>query len=365
VSEAVKKPIQKPESYKPGEKPEIVNLSEQKSSKVVTNGKLTYIDNVPTLGWNIPWRNCTFSGSASLLLNAMGTKTTYEQVMGLSGSCYRASMAYGWDFGSNIVDITYYWLKLNCDNVNRFYGMKFAGIDTDNTTEEEREKLARESIDAGVPVLVMGGRGAPEWGVMLGYEQTDNRYKYFGRSYFDGNLPKNESFTENRYALMGNFPKVDHFMLFNNPSEPISALDALKRSLEICQIMFQPHDKFGYGAYEKIISSLEKNEYTTKWNSEGDIDTIFINFADARKAANIYLLESADLLKGQNKNNLLKVASLYKDMFDILHAIINEKGITTSEQTRNKIIEGFRRTVELERQAQEIIKSILCNWQEF
>jgi len=61
------------------------------------NGR--YIDGAAALGWDIPWRNCTYSGCAALLLNTMGIDVTYEQIMGLTGSCFRASMAYGWDPG--------------------------------------------------------------------------------------------------------------------------------------------------------------------------------------------------------------------------------------------------------------------------
>ena len=381
MSETVKKPVQRPDSYKPGEKPGIVNLAEQKSSKVIFKNNGAYIDSVPPIGWG-EWRECTYSGCMTLLLNALGAKATYEQVMGLTGSCYRASMAYGWDPGSNIVNITYAHLGINSDkNANRHYGINDKPIDMDKTTDEEREVMARESIDAGVPVLVLGSRGPAEWGVLLGYEKSPDGFKYFGRSYFDDEYydyvaAANEIFTDNKYVLACNFPKKERQMfwgkLFNDSCEPSPALDALRVSLETCLEMFKPHERFGYGAYDKMIQGFENNKFKRDWGSDdnsrdGDVGSIIRNLTDARRAAHIYLTESAEILTGDNKAKLSKAASLYKGMFDTLQGVMpyeddfDQNAMT--EETRRNFAEALRKCKDLEYKAHDIIKEILVNWE--
>lgn len=96
--------------------------------------------------------------------------------------------------------------------------------------------------------------------------------------------------------------------------------------------------------------------------------SIFVAFTDARRAAHIYLTENANLLSGTNKNDLLTVASLYKNMFDIFQGIMSdhtfgEKITVESVETRNNISGKLRRCKELEFQVQEIVKKILDNWE--
>lgn len=357
MSEIAKIPSQKPESYKPSEKPEIVNLAEQKTSKVITTENGKYIDNVPQIKWG-EWHECTYSGCMMLLLNALGARTTYEQVMGLTGSCYRASMAYGWDPGSSIVNITYFHLGINADqNANRLYGFDSFSID-DGVTRDEQ---VRNSIDSGIPVLILGGRCAPEWSIVLGYELTDGGTKYFGRSYFDNNAPDDEIYTENRYVLTNGYPG-DWHKLFNKTCEPTPALDALKLSLETCLKMFTPHDNFGYGAYDMMIKGFENNEF-------GHVCNIVGNLIDARRAAYVYLNVNARLLTGTNKSNLLAVSSLYNDIFNMLQDVLPYEKLhhgfdesTISAEIRKELIEALRKSAILERQLRDIVTDILTNW---
>ena len=367
MSEPIKKPERKPESYRPSEKPEIIGLFENRTTKVVTEGNLTYIDGVPAIGWDIPWRDCTFSGCMTLLLNALGTNVTYERVMGLTGSCYRANMANGWDPASSIVDLTYYHMKVGVgtgNNINRVYGMDSYTVDD----HAERDEAARKSIDEGFPVLSLGSRGAPEWGILLGYEKTEEGVKYFGRSYFDGDTPENEMFTENRYALASLF--ADYHQFYDKFCEPTPALDALKNSLETCLKIYAPHERIGYGAYDMMIKGFAENEYKSTWDTEGSVCNIMCNLIDARRAAHIYLDESAGMLAGENKLRLLAVSSMYKDMFDTLQGVIPYDTLrhdfdqnALSEETRGNMILALQKCKALEYQAHEAVAEILEHWE--
>ena len=275
-------------------------------------------------------------------------------------------MALGWDYGSNIVDITYHSLAMNMRNTTE---SRAYGLDCYNPTDANtRDIQVRNSIDSGVPVLVLGGRGVPEWSIVLGYEIEDGIVKFFGRSYCDEGAADDELYTENRYALTKNYPGEGLIKLFDKSCDPLLPLEALRISLETCLEMFKPHEKFGYDAYNRMIQSFEENKFVTDWNSEGIIYTILINLTDARRAAYIYLNENAELLAGENKKKLLTTSSLYRDMFNTLMELKDEDDfdrgiITASEQTRNKYAAKLRSCLERERQAHGIIREILDNWQ--
>lgn len=344
-------------------------MDEQILKKVIVTANGAYIDAVSSIEDDIPWRNCTYSNCTMSVLKTIGVKTTYEKVIGLTGSCYRTSMIYGWDPGSTIVDIIYAHLGIHSgDNANHFYGINSYSIDN----KDDCEKQVIESIKAGIPVLILGGRLLPEWSILLGYEVKVDGVKYFGRTFFDSMASEDEIFTDNRYVLLDRFPgNAEWNIFFNKSCEPTHELDALKISLESCLKMFTPHDKFGYGAYDKMIEGFEKNEYDSDFRGEGNgvIDNIICNLIDARRAAYIYLGESAELLTDKDKSKLLTVSSLYKDMFDALQKVVPYEKLshdfdqsTMTEEIRRKFIVVLQRCKELEYKVHEIIKNILENW---
>lgn len=333
-----------------------------KKKQIVRSDTGAYIDGVPPIRLGECYE-CSYSGCLMLMLNAVGVNATYEQLTGVSGSCYRASMCYGWDFGSNIVNTSYCSLGITAENnAPLAFGMECY----DPTDESTRDAQVCDSIDSGIPVLVLDGRGEPEWSIILGYERSDNGVKFFGRSYFDADAPADECFTDNQYTLMDHYPGCGPKLY--RSCEPTSPLDALKCSLETCLAMFQPHEKFGYGAYNKMIESFENNHFKSDWNSEGNIDAILITLTDARRAAYMYLNENAELLNGENKKRMLLTASLYQEMFRTLESIIhdedfNHSAIQQCEQTRKRFADRLRKCVELEQKAHDFVQELLSNWQ--
>ena len=128
---------------------------------------------------------------------------------------------------------------------------------------------------------------------------------------------------------------------------------------ETCLNMFVPHEKFGYGAYDILIDGFENNQY-------GHIRNIIGNIIDARRAAYIYLEESAGLLSGDDKSELLTASSLYKDMFDILQNVTPYDSLdlyeSMSDPKRAELAEALRKCKALEYKAHDIIRKILENW---
>ena len=391
MSEPIKKPGRAPESYNPKVMPEIVRLAGEIKTRKPCEAKTanggSYIDGVPGLRWG-QFSDCTYSGCLALWLHAMGVDATYEQAAGLTGSCYRLSMAYGWDPGSIIVNISYHSLRFKnnaCgadDNANRAFGYEFHN----EKNAAKRDEQVQASIDAGVPVLALGSRAVPEWCVITGYEKAGDGVKYFGRSYFDGDAPESELFTDNRYTLAdkypGDYPEV-FVRLCGEPCEPLPPIDALKCSLETCLKLFgKPKNwrsrkaarRIGYGAYRFMIDSLRKNEFFNTFDKSREcvVDDLWMHFSnllDARRAAYIYLEESAALLSGENRAKLLSAAAMYREMFDVLSAVLPYDKLCNHEFTpgfsaalRTEIIAVLEKMLSLEKRVRVIVRDVLKHW---
>lgn len=340
---------------------------------------------VPRLAWG-KFKDSSYCGCVTELLNATGISIAYEEVMGLSGVCYQAIMRDDWDPSSQMPQN-----GLVCEkNVGDAVGISVYSLNEN----QEIWKQAKESIDNGIPVLLVAGRWAPEWTIACGYEEENGECKFFGRTYFDSqkyfeekilenqstNVPENEIYTDNQYFYFNAFPgwypeSLTRF--YDKKCEPISKKQALKISLETCIKMFGQTSndiyKFGYDAYDVLIQGfeLDENEYKAKCKC----DQFHIgSMQDARRAAYIYLSSSANLLEGENKARLEKAAEIYKKMFDNLtKAILYEKttrvfnvNITYAnpvwdEKERRDLVKALKENKELEKQVRVIISEIVSN----
>ncbi len=329
--------------------------------EIIQTKNSVYIDNISPLAWNTSME-CTYCGCVTRLLNALGCDAAYEQIMGLTASCFRTSLFYGWDAGSNILDLISYHLGTSItENMLHYYGWE--SYHPENADTRDREVMA--SLDKGIPVMVLGGRRAPEWSILLGYEKTADGVKFFGRSYFDKDAPSDECFTPNGYTWANNYPGEGEPLLFRKGSERVSFEDALKKSLETCLAMFHPHEKFGYGAYTCMIDSFHNNSFLTRWGSEGEIQTIIVTLTDARRAAATFLKDSAELLTGINADKLRKVSSMYAEIHQILLSIVqhesfNSKMIQNSKDLRECFTEKLECCLVLERDAHKLIADIVA-----
>lgn len=108
MSEPIKKIKQKPESYSPKTKPEILRMAENakkpethKAYAVIASNGGSYIDGIPMLKWG-EWKDNSYCGCVTALLNAAGIQVSYEDVMGLSGVCWQAIMRDDWDPSSQM-----------------------------------------------------------------------------------------------------------------------------------------------------------------------------------------------------------------------------------------------------------------------
>lgn len=344
-----------------------------KTYEVKTANGGSYIDGVPMLKWG-EWRDCTYGGTLALIFDVIGIETSYEEIMGLSGSCYKIIMADNWDPGSEMPQV-----GVNCE----YNAPKALGIDVYCIADDrERNINAMKNIDTGFPMLACGQRYAPEWTVITGYQKQAGTVKFFGRTYFDCgteeyNYPRpkeDEIFTDNQYYHANQYPGEYPGALlrfFNRRCDRIDFKSALKISLETCVQMFEQspsHYKYGYDAYDVLIAGFEMDD--EQYQKQCTNDQYHIgSLQDARRAAYLFLDKSADYLAGNNKAKLKKAANLYKMMLDnMINIIPYEKTSSVFNRSskpvwnmelRRDLANTLRVNKELERQVQTIVKEIL------
>lgn len=385
-----KKPCTNPKSYNPKEEPVIMFMAKEKKKakkteyivKSANGGK--YIDGVTMLKWG-EWRDNTYCGCVTALLNAAGVPISYEEVMGLSGVCYQALMRDDWDPSSQMPQN-----GMLCEkNVGDALGISVYTLNEDKEVWEQ----AKKSIDSGYPVLLVAGRWAPEWTLACGYAVENGEYKFFGRTYFDcqnysipekviehqsTNVSEKEIYTENKYFYSSGFPgwypeALTRF--YDKKCESISRKQALKVSLEMCIKMFEqtPSEshKFGYDAYDILVQGLELDE--AEYQAKCCCDQYHIgSMQDARRAAYVYLDASVGLLDGENKVKLAETTRIYKKMLDNLLAAVpyekttavfngNSAPVWNATQRRELVI-ALKENKKLEKQVRVIVKNILKKW---
>jgi hypothetical protein len=328
----------------------------------------SYIDGLPMLRWG-EWKDCTSGGALALIFGAMGVKTSYEEIMGLSGSCYKAIMGEDWDPSSEMPQV-----GINCErNAPQALGIRAYCL----KNAKKRDANVMKCLDSGIPVLACGQRAAPEWTVLSGYEKTGGGIKFFGRSYFDyESVPEDEIFTGNGYYLANQYPGdcPDALLRFyDKQRKPLPPRKALKISLETCIKTFETaegHYKQGYDAYDVLIAGFELEEEQYKAKCQNDQYHIG-SLMDARRAAHIYLRESAALLDGENRARLLEVSRLYQAMLENMLAAVPYETTSAvfnvssnpawSAGQRQALAAALRENKGLEKQARVIVADILVH----
>jgi hypothetical protein len=326
-----------------------------------------YIAGIPPLRWG-KWMDCSYAGCETALLRALGLDISYEEAMGLSGSCYRADMREDWDPSSEMPQN-----GLSCEqNVARTAGIAVYALSDD----EERVARAVQSLEAGVPVLTVGQRAAPEWCLTCGYFMEAGRPVFFGRSYFDGGAAQ-ERHTPEGYLVADRFPGMYPASLcrfYDRPGDSISRREALKVSLETCLRMFEqppgPEHRYGYDAYDILIRGLLLDDegyraiYPYAQYHIGSLQ-------DARRAAWRFLEHSAELLPEENRNRLRQAAGIYRRMLENLLGVVPYDQSAIVHHTaspfwglpiRRRLADALRENRMLENQVRAVVGRVLAEW---
>ena len=280
-----------------------------------------YVPNVPMLPqWGKGWE-CSWAAALTAALMAMGHRTAYEQVMGVSGACYRlAFCSPGWDY-SSVDGLVAYDYATPAFKAFGYREERHGRIEkTDRAAH--REKMMKQ-IRSHMPVLGINLRVAAEWGVICGYK--NNGADFLCRTKYDAdvlNKPDYEKGKDNLYdyLYMDNWPfLVSYFAGHNHqmPSDTENLINSLKVFVDCSKQEGESGYRMGFLAYETWQGDLLDDD----WYDKNDDDQFARRFSvnqfcalalyDARKAAYIYLNDSTALLP-DNTDSMTRIVCLFK-----------------------------------------------------
>ncbi len=267
------------------------------------------IQGVPKLEWG-KGQDCSFAGALTAALHALGQPISYDQVMGMSGACWRLALSHPYWDPSSVDGLVVYD---HATPVFKALGYELKGCD--RVEKKDREKVRAEivaSIDRGVPVLAIDLRVVPEWGVICGY--SDDGKTLWCRTYFDENAAD--------YAQAEKWPFI--ILFFGAKQTPLSAEESLRQSLGIyveeMNITERRGYRVGYQAYEAWCSGLEDDaRFAGMQGAEllrwvGTNHFCYLSLVDARRAGAAYLESCLGLMSGEAAGHLSRAAQIYSQI---------------------------------------------------
>ena len=342
-----------------------------------------FIADVPALPEFGKGMECSWAAALTSALQAMGIKTDYTRVMGVSGACYRiAFYPSGWDY-SSVDGLVAYDFAAHAYKAFGFKEERFCRVEK-NERAMHRERIARE-IRNGMPVLGINLRVAAEWGVICGYRE--NGEVLFCRTKFDAPTIANDpvfmrGWPEFKPELLrpddcmqaDNWPFLISYFAdkFSPPSDAENLINSLKVFVESMNIESIGGYKTGFAAYEAWRNDLlddgwyKKNdgEYFGRRFSVNQFCTLAL--FDARRAARDYLKNNISLITGESETVKLVAEAFEKSagLAEEIHGMLDSGFELDDEQarafwTREKRIEQARLLGEIskiEREAARLVE---------
>ena len=275
---------------------------------------------------------CTWAGALFAALKYMGESYTYEQIMGMSGACYRITFCEVWDWSAvdALVAFSYDMPLYEAIGHEPVWACR---LEKDERIIERRRIVT--DLLHGKPVLAINLRVAPEWGVITGY--SDNGKTLYCRTYFDGDkLNENKDYLETE-----NWPfLITHFGEKREKPSPETILTASLRAL-VESFEAPPRDGYFQGkqGYEKWIAGILNNQIWDSGCPEHDLRrrfdvhlTTVYHLVDARNCAATFLMECCDFAPGNTKNLLREMAETYRaftERLNIFKADLLKKGVSS------------------------------------
>ncbi|MDF2544385.1 MAG: helix-turn-helix protein [Herbinix sp.] len=331
------------------------------------------LPDIMTLEWE-KGMDCTWAGAVYGALHYMGEPYSYEQIMGISGACYRIAFTPVWDWSSvdALVAFDYSSILFRAIGYEQIWANRVEKEERSN----ERNKIMRD-IQNGKPVIAINLRIAPEWGIITGY--LENGKSLLCRTYFD-----KEYLNDKKDYLESDFWPflITHFgEIVERPTEEEIVKDSLNALLASFVAPCERGYYQGKEAYEKWIEGLKDEKLWDTSNRKEDIDrrlgvndSMLLNLIDARRCAYQYLNEVMEKFEGDRKEKLFEVVMSYKQMYEMLEAFrtklltMNQDNIKYNEiVTKREYSASFRseqvtllnRAIELEDEIVTIVRDIM------
>ena len=328
--------------------------------------------------------DCPWAGALYASLEFMGEKYTYEQIMGLSGACYRVCFVDVWDWSCTDALVSFDYSSVFFKAIG--YEQVWAERLEKGVRKAERQFIVKD-IQNGKPVIAINLRVAPEWGVITGYLNNGN--EFLCRIYFDKGIFEEHDYDKDFLKDTGGYLSNDYwpFLIthFGEKTQAPSAYDNLIASLKSLVDSFNAQQNRGYhqgkDAYESWIRGLSHEADFTNFNDKDSVfrrlgvnDSMLLCLIDARRCAGAYLRENVCLLSGDSQNLLIKIANnfdiitktlsdfrfkiKFDDKIEITYNMIKANGVSTSELRQEQIV-LLQDILKLEQDNMEYTKQII------
>ncbi|MDR1688621.1 MAG: helix-turn-helix domain-containing protein [Clostridiales bacterium] len=331
---------------------EVLTYSEDRTELVLKDTSVCILPGIMPLSWGKNM-DCCWGGSLYAALKFMGEPFTYEQIMGMSGACYRLNFTEIWDWSATDALVAFDY----SDPLFRAIGYEQVWADRLNKDDRSVERgLIVSDIQMGKPVVAINLRTAAEWGVITGYENYGKTL--YCRTYFDGDLLDEDGKVKDGGG--GEYLETEFwpFMLvhFGKKNERPTEDEILRVSLQTLVDSFRATCERGYWqgeeAYQKWIEGLSNNSlWDLEQNRDGFYRRASVNectlrsLIDERRCATVYLGERGLLEISQMYGSISeKTGAFYQKWIDKW-----DKAPNGGKQWRSEEIELLEYALETER----------------
>ncbi|MDF2686180.1 MAG: helix-turn-helix protein [Clostridia bacterium] len=317
---------------------EILCYSVDKTEIYLKDTSACILPGIMTLEWE-KGMDCTWAGAVYAALKYMGESYTYEQIMGMSGACYRIAFTEVWDWSATDALVAFDYSSILFNAIG--YEQIFADRVEKDDRHSERQRIISDIVKRK-PVIAINLRIAPEWGVITGY--SDNGNVFYCRTYFDDEyLNKNKDYLETDFWPF----LITHF---GDKKEKPTDTQILKISLQVLIDSFEATCSRGYyqgqQAYEKWIEGIKNDSLWDERSTKDDIerrigvnDSTLLNLIDARRCAAEYLKHITGLLSDEKAKLLSDIAAEYQEITNMLTGFRKKLKVSDGDDLRYNVID--------------------------
>ncbi len=307
---------------------ESISYSKDRRSLYLKDNSYCSLPGICTLEWE-KGMDCTWAGAMHAALKYMGEDISYEQVMGLSGACYRLAFANIWDWSAGDALVAYDY----SDVLFKAIGYKQEWADrVDKSDRKAERKRIIEDIVNGKPVVAINLRIAPEWGIITGYMENGSRF--LCRTYFDKEIFNEHKGEEDFLGETDGYLEADFWPFaivhFGERTDIPTKKESLLASLNVLVDSYHAPENRGYSqGKDAYIAWIKGLEHEQAWTNYQDKDAVFrmmavndyllINLIDARRCAGIYLNDNCSILDGEAQQQLKEIADCYTLIYEKLN----------------------------------------------
>jgi len=324
------------------------------------------IEGIEPLSWE-GGEASSWIGCARRVLAYDGEQHTYAYLMGISGSAFRLHFWRGWCPSSPDAGCGFNCAKVMLRALGRtsevYEGKTEFQKSPDALGEQQMREKIIQGIDRGRPVIAIDVVQVPEWGIITGYQ--NNKRDFFCRSYFDGEMED--------YNIAEKVPWV--IQTIGEKGNALSDEEAVRQSIAIA------HHVGVTEKFDNYYSGLRALDYwIAELENEASFATISTEAVGERCGANAWIYErfqcdravGVEFLNtyagvfGKMSNAVLELAGIHEKQAKLLEAgaenIVSPYMGDTKEWTqelRNKQAATLKEVLKLEREALELIETIM------